>query len=353
VVVTGGGEGGGTSCASPPPPAQHALLVDGPGSIVGGLVHVTGTLDGEPGYFVGALTPDALWLGSSSLEGSPRWAAVDHRYARVAASDDGIAVELLDATIPEVPAITATFAVEGELPAIATTAYSGVAGAVIFCRALGDDPGGLVALDPLDGTVATLPASGACGQAFDHIEAAGPLFFRWTDGGDPTGGSVGVTDVATQSSLVSFGFATSGLHDYGPILGMASDGRRVVVSPTNDDWMLLFDDEGNWGPGGPYASFAPAGPKRLIAVVDEAAYFAVPTGVRAYDVSDVGQPALLEAQATIAWDPTAITFVAATPEALLVHDDTGTLLRVPRAITAAVEPVTVHLGEPPIDPCID
>jgi hypothetical protein len=350
---------GPAPCRTPPGPQAHDFVVDDEGSWVAGRLHLTGTLDGSQSYLVGELLPSGLWLrqGPSALEGPARWRSVDGtRYARVrsAAETAGLAVEVLDASSPDDPEVADAFAVAGDIRPGADEASSVLDGSLLFCHLPQDVPDpDLVAVDLATGTFGSAQLPSACSSAYDVIGAAGSMFFSWTAGGGITSASIAAGDAATKKSLVSFGFATNGVHAYGPIVGAASDGERLVVSPKNDGWMLVFDDAGQDALSGPYVPFGPSGPKRLLAVAERSAYFAVPSGVVAYDLTELDAPTLLEPQAsaTAGWEPTSVRLVVVTPTDLLLQDADGRILRAPRDVDAPIEELAIYSGEPQVDPC--
>lgn len=359
---SGGAGAGGEPCIpSPPPPGtpEVDLRVDGPGSVVEERLHVAGTLDGTPGYFVAKLEQEAIWIGEapSGLTGSPRWTEIAaSRHARLDATE-AIRIDVLDAAFPDAPTILREIEIEGGVPAMYRETFATDGPLLYFCHQPDPDAAAeLVAVDLSAASPAPTPTGivGACHMSgYDRSVAAGPLFVVWSEEEGSLGGSVGVRNVLTGQSIASFGFAGNGIHNYGSIVGVASDGARVVVSPENDDWMLLFDDDETGGNNLPYVSFTPDGPKKLLVVVDAIAYFAVPDGVVAYDVGDIPSPTLSDARPTADWDPMRIDLVAATTESLFVHDAEGRVWRVPRHVTAPVEPARIYRGEPPVvvDPC--
>ena len=76
--------------------------------------------------------------------------------------------------------------------------------------------------------------------------------------------------VAPELAITGYG-AGEAIRDLAePVDGAGTDGAVTVVSTDNDDHLLAFDAEGKTSNEGPYVFFSPAGPKRLLAVVDRA-----------------------------------------------------------------------------------
>ncbi|MEZ4441126.1 MAG: hypothetical protein R3B72_18650 [Polyangiaceae bacterium] len=364
-----GGEGaeeGGASptpCVDPPPSGvpSASLRIDGPASVVAGRIHLTGTVDGEEGYFIARYEEGALWLPSaaSDMSGEARWVPFfGGRHARVRGGDGALplSVELLDASDPDAPIVALEKSFEGAVPEPYRGTFTAHGDWLYFCHhATPEEKPTLVRLDP--GLTSLIPATHNGCRSFHQASAArAGLLMSWTIEEDSNGGAVTLSDLALDGEPVaSFSFAGTGIHQYGSITGGDTDGARAVVSVENDDWMLAFGAKAETGTMGPYVAFAPAGPKRLLTVLDELAYFLTPNAVVAYDLHEMTAPKLVVAKAESELDPTTTTFVAAMADVLLVRDAAGEVWSVPRSLTGPVIPTPTYLGEPVTlpPPCTD
>jgi len=343
------GEGGaGTEpCVEVPAPmpAEVAMRVDEAATLIEGRLHFTGSVDGEEGYFVPRLEDGVLWFDAEPLaiEGPARWAAWSGgAWGRVVGGDGttSLRAERLEGDA------VAALPLEGEVPQGYRGTFSSFSDRLVFChRAFAGAEMRLVGVAS-DGSLQTV-AAGGCSDFYDASAAHGALFVSWTLGTGISGGNTKVVNLAEGGdTVVSFGFAPSGVHDYGGINGAGTDGAVAVVSTDNDDWMLVFDEQGQTSLDGPYVAFSPAGPKRLLAVLDAWAYFATPEGVVAYDLSDVAVPAIVEDRAEADWDPATLTFLTASEDRLFVRDGDGQLWSVPRRLDGPVAPTSAYAGEP-------
>ena len=350
VVIEGSpGEGGASPdvpCVEPPTiaPAEVALRVDEAATLIDGRLHLTGSVDGDEGYFTPRLERGALWFDRAPLaiEGPAAWVRVNETWARVRGREQAgtLAGEWLDGDA------TTAVALEGVVPPAYRGTYSAFDGGLVFCHQVAAEAEMRLVAADASGALTTVAEAG-CGTFFHASAAAGPLFVSWTLGTGPDSGFTQVTNLAAGgATVVSFGFAPNGVHQYGGINGAGTDGAVTVVSTDNDDHLLAFDAEGKTSNEGPYVFFSPAGPKRLLAVVDTWAYFATPDSAVAFDLGDIAAPVLVADRADADWDPASLTYLDATDDALLVRDADGRLWSVPRRLDGAVTAVSAYAGEP-------
>jgi hypothetical protein len=257
-------------------------------------------------------------------------------------------VELLDAGDPDAPVVVVETTFEGEVPEAYQGTFTAFEEELFFChRASAATEPVLVRLAPSLTSLTPTTNNGACASLYQASAATAGLFASWTVEENSNGGSFTITGLANVEALASFGFSGTGIHQYGSIVGAGTDGSRVVFSVENDDWMLAYGDVEGEGFGGGYLGFSAAGPKRLLTVFNERAYFLTPEAVVAYDLTNMTTPKLLEQRANSNLDPGTTVFLAATTDALLVRDAEGAVWSVPPSLTAPVVPTPTYLGDPP------
>ena len=190
-------------------------------------------------------------------------------------------------------------------------------------------------------------ADSACRDFFDGGFASGPLWLSWIVGDGVQMSQIMSYELSPKGLIkgVDWGYNPSGVHHYGVVKTAATDGTRIVLDPINVAWFLLFT-EATHPPQGPYTSFTLPGPKRLLTVVSQTAYFATPDGIHAFDVSDASAPKLTDYHAEIALDPAFTTFLAASERYLAIADQDGRLYLAPRNQSGKVAPAKAYRGPP-------
>lgn len=176
-----------------------------------------------------------------------------------------------------------------------------VAGRVYFCSAL--TPQGqpeLVELDLLAGGGPGAPVglgTLACLSSQTGFAAAGDVWVSWDN--QPAQHSAGfmIFRIAAgqATSLYSFGFATNGVHQYGGIQGVATDGHLVVIDLENDRYLRLVDlDRTPTGIIDHQVSNLPRA--RLLAVAERRALFELSDAWAEVDLSNSSNPVRLPDQ---------------------------------------------------------
>jgi hypothetical protein len=141
---------------------------------------------------------------------------------------------------------------------------------------------------------------------------------------------------------LAFGYNQDGVHQYGDVVGAATDGVRAVFAPANDRYYLLADQLGSEYAGAAWATFAVPGPRRLLGVVRSAVYLATPDGIHAYDVTNIQSPVLLPYHASIAFGGDLPRLVASSERWLLVATAAGASYLVPLDVPGTVAPLEVY-----------
>jgi hypothetical protein len=352
------GERHGTPCFPEvhiaPGQQEVDLRVASPGTFVGEHLHLDAIVDGERRYVVLQIDAGtAFVVGEPAIEGPAKLAHLGQNlYARAANEAEAVTgLDVIDTSEPFAPVVAAHHAVAGAMPAQLDGALGADAGHAYFCHSKNEVEADLVSLDLTDPLEAGAPVpinEFACNLYFEHTTSVGPVWVSWIPGGGDLAGSIHSFELEPTSAAggVDFGYATNGIHNYGPAERTATDGRRIVVDAASNSWILLFDEHGNHGFDGPYHTFPLGGPKRLLAVYDALAYFATTDGIHALDVSDVGAPAMIDfvADTGVALDELSLVAVGRTY--LAVADGDGRLYLVDRSRSGPVPPARAFLGPP-------
>ena len=139
------------------------------------------------------------------------------------------------------------------------------------------------------------------------------------------------------------------------MLSAATDGERVVFDPESNAEVFLYT-VGSSVDFITHAHLSLSGAKRLLGVVGRVAYWATESGVRAYDVTDLDAPKLLDFHADVALGEGLATLMASDATRLAVTDAEGRLYVIPLGSSGPVVPLKTYLGEPPAGsagPCGD
>jgi hypothetical protein len=162
---------------------------------------------------------------------------------------------------------------------------------------------------------------------------------------------------AAATSIADYFYNPNGVHAYGPVLSASTDGSRIAFDVGHDSRFFLYR-VGSGDMTITHVYLEVAGPKRLLGVVDHVAYLATPSGVRAYDVTDVpGQSGpddarmpLLDFHADIDLGDGLATLIASDSRRLAMIDAEGRLYVVPLDRSGAVAPLRIYDGPPPPPP---
>lgn len=315
-------------------------------TLFGDRLHLEARVGGRDGYALIDLStaPGRIVGFRDDLGGGSAWTHVaGTRHARVR----GQTLEVLEVGAPDQPTIVSSTELGfGLAEGFDTVASDGEA--LYFC--LGSETVGesflsrVDLVDPVHPGEPTPLEDYPCEFLGDRGVAQGSLWVTW----EPTG-SVQLYDLTQSIGINSHGFATDGVHHYGGITTVKTDGAVAAAELVNDAYTFLY-----YPPPAQfvvYSSFG-AGPKRLLNVVDGDALVAVPSGldgvaVVAFDVRSppgqeqgvprgemqvelVGAETALEAYASLAHDATRV-FVS----------DGQQLFDVPIGGVASVQPMVV------------
>jgi hypothetical protein len=347
-------EPSGLVCFPGPGPGDTPvdLRTAAPGTFVGDLLHLDGTVDGSKGYFIVRIEAGmAFVVAQPDLRPPAKLVPIGADLHARAPSGFAVKLEVVDTSSPLDPVIAAEHTVGGVMP----EQFEGVIGArdghVYFCHApdpdgdpslvgvdLGDPfaPGEPISIDPL-----------ACGEPFTHATSEGKLWVAWTPGEADFVTQISGLELRPTGAAgtgIDWAYEPGGAHDYGLAKAVATDGTRVVVDVESDAWMLVFGTADSFE--APYAAFPLPGPKQLLAVADQVAYFATPDGVHAIDVSYLHAPLLLDFHAEGVLEPATTRTIAIDRRYLVIADAFGRVYVVDRQAPGVLAPVTAYLGEP-------
>jgi hypothetical protein len=335
-----------------PPPTEVRVHNPGSGVFIGDHLHLEAEIDGATRYVVLAVeSSEVAWLVAApeEMRGPANLAPIAAGlHARVrATAPTGIVVDVVDTSRPAAPAILAGTQLAGDLdPAVAPVSSSAYE-RLFFCAWLeGEAARQLVAVDLTDPAQPGAPellGTTMCDQYPDGGSAAeGVVWMVW---GKDANLDIYAVDPGGATHIADYWYVPDGVHDYGPVLGASSDGARAVLDPENDSEFFLFEVPEPTPSGAvAHAYLGIGGPKRLLGVRDAVAYLATSDGIRAYDVADIGAPALLDYDAKIAFGDGLARLVAASGSWLAVVDTEGTIYLAPRDASGAVAPLRVLEG---------
>jgi hypothetical protein len=341
--------------AGPCQPAQQQaqLRVNTRGTFIDGRLHVDATVDGERRYVVLEVRDGDVFIldAQEALVGPAQLVPIaNDTYARLHAQQQGAQIDLIDTRDPLAPQLAVSHALDGEVPAAYENVYTAYDGHLYFClRPESEGGASLMALDltdPFNPGEMTAPETNACKDfSYDTATAHGALWVSWGVG-KPGGGSISsqLLDPTDITSGISFGYVGTGIHQYGDAQAAATDGTRIVLDTENEDWMLVF--EKTKSQGDPYVAFTLPGPKQLLTVDAQIAYFATLDGVHAYDLADVLAPSLLSDHDEIALTPKDTTFIAVDEKHLVIVGADARLVVLDRDDPGPVQPATTYVGPP-------
>jgi hypothetical protein len=176
------------------------------------------------------------------------------------------------------------------------------------------------------------------------MAACGSSWATWNVPTGDFGASADVYPVAPTgvTHSLAFGYNQDGDHQYGDVVGVATDGVRAVFAPANDLYYLLADQLASDHAGVAWATFAIPGPRRLLGVVRNAVYLATPDGIHAHDVTNIQSPALLPYHASIGFGDDLPQLIASSERYLLVATAKGTPYLVLLEAPGTVAPLKVY-----------
>jgi hypothetical protein len=226
-------------------------------------------------------------------------------------------------------------------------------------RVPGEDP--ILGAADTDGVVRTIaegwnqPCSAT--EPDNTGSAYGDEWIQWRTGLDGgNGGYVEIFDLTTSppTTLAEYNYSPWGVHDYGSVLSAASDGTHVVFDIGNESRFFVYDralENINlvrvW--------FSMDGPKKLLGVIDGAAYVVNAGEVALFDIGDIPLDApwadwnapLRAEHAEVGFGDDLPTLLASSDQYLLARDTPGRLYLVPALPSGTIEPMRFFAGEPP------
>jgi hypothetical protein len=351
-----GGEGG--QCAPEPWAGLPSIALRNPtsGVFVGGRLHLTvGVADQPAHYLVLQIAGGVGYVVNQpgDMDGPANLAVVDATTsARVNGASGVLAAELIDVSDPEKPFKKSSVPLDGTVPAGFWKVFSVVDNHLFTCLTSppGTDPAVLVDV-PLDGlsppapVVQEYPWEHLC-SGFDMPQesgaARGSVWLDWAPDG-----YLKIFDVTPQGAHKQgeYNYNIDGVHHYGDVLGAATDGERIVFDPENDSEVFLYTP-GSTPDYITHAHFGIAGPKQLLGVVNKVSYWATAKGVRAYDITDLDAPKLLDFHADADFGEGLAVLIADSADQLAVADADGRLFVIPLGQSGPVEPLKTYLGAP-------
>lgn len=271
-------------CTDPVPPID-VVDIRSPRSatLFGTTLHVEALVDGLDTYAVIDLagTPARLVETRDDLVGGARWTLMDSDlHARM----NGARLEVIDAEDAAHAALITSVDMPSELVPGFTDAVGAAHTWLYFCQRF--EPGGPSYLSRIDVGDPKSPAAPEqlhgtpCDLAANHGVAAGELWVTWD------ASSVTLYDLAEEASINSHGFSPDGVHQYGTLTAVKTDGSAVAATMQNEAYAFLYY------PDSPsfvvYSSFG-SGKKQLLDVVSGQALVAVPRGdktaIVAFDIA--------------------------------------------------------------------
>lgn len=363
-----GSTGAGGACDPANAPGLTKALLGAPSSgvFMGDYLHLSTPLDGAPeGYVVLQLAAGAGFVVATpqDLAGPANLApAGQGRHARLRASDTSTNVDVVDTSNPAKPILIDSLSIPDLVPSAWQTVFSVIDGdQLLACfRPSPDEDAVLskVALSPTAQPIPIPPSSSyqPCGGfvALDHGTARGATWLSWGAEAD-----LRIFDVTSSAvtSVAEYLYNPNGVHAYGPVLSASTDGSRVAFDIGHDSRFFLYP-LGSGDGTVTHVYLGIKGPKRLLGVVNQIAYLATTSGVRAYDLTDVPGPSagddakmpLLDFHADIDFGEGLATLIASDGQRLAVIDSEGRFYVVPLDRSGAVSPLEVYLGPPPALP---
>lgn len=369
VSLAGDGTGSGTTGAGGGAcePGEPALLpeveVAAPttGVFVDGFLHLAAHLDGEERYLVIAIhggagyvvaTPDDL-LGPANLAD-----AGAGRHARLRVSEGGAWVDVVDTSDPASPLLVRSAPVDGSVPPALRGVFTAVGDRLLACvRAQPGADASLVAFALTGDSPPETRAEGysqPCRESTPETTgvALGATWIAWRSGGYLDIYGVAATPI---EHVADYNYSPDGVHAYGSVVAAATDGSHIAFDIEHESRFFLYA-LGSGAATITHAWFGVAGPKKLLGVVDGAAYVATPEGVRLVDVStiptqppvDDWPPPVLDDRADIAFGEGLATLIAADGERLVIADAAGRAYLVPLHPSGAIAPMKFYRGAPPV-----
>lgn len=351
---TVGGAGG--ECVPDPTAGLPAITLEDAtsGVFIQGTLHLSASVGGEPAHYTVVKLADGVGYvvnQPTDLDGPANLAPVGPgTSARVVSKEGVVRVELINVSTPTMPFTTASFTLDGTVPAGFWKVFSVVDNHLFTCLTTPPATDAVLVDVPLDGSP---PAPVVVEPSWDHVcsakgfaddsgTARGPVWLTWGYDSD-----LKIFDVTPQGAKKQgeYNYNPDGVHQYGAVLSAATDGERVVFDPANDSEVFLYTPGSNVDYI-THAYFGVAGPKQLLGVVGKVAYWATAKGVRAYDVEDINAPKLLDFHADADFGEGLAALVAVDPERLAVVDAEGRLYVIPLGSSGPVAPLKTYLGEP-------
>lgn len=367
--AAGGADGGCVpgGASAQPGPAPLALTDVKTAVFVGDALHLEAALDGTARYVVLSIddagvaraesTPDEL-LGPAELaEVSPGV------HARVRASADGaLTLDVVDTADPLSPELVTSAPLPGTLEA--HPVFNAAAGRLDYCaRPSPGEKAQLFSVDLSDPAAPSAPEpvdTFLCYWYEGHsYRSSGTTTIAWDA---PTGNFVQSVWMWSfgpggPATIVDLGYNQTGVHMYGNVLTAATSRDRAVFDPENASLFLLANPDGDPystdDPPFAWATLKVGAERRLLGVAGATVYLTTDTSIRAYDITDLLSPKLLEGEAWLTPSTPPYRPLASSSKYLAVADATGALFLLPRTLSGPVAPLVVHAADylpPAADP---
>lgn len=268
------------TCSEVPVEARHDLRSATSATLFGDVLHIEGVLDDRPSYVVLTLGEGSevaeLHATRPDLVGGATWTrATGTFYTRIEAGQTLAFIDAADPldTVGYVGMDLGGSVVEGFERAVGVSD-----GTILLCMTpYGAEHGSPHYVDlsqPGAPGVPTPAPSIRCDETQSgRGSAGGGLWVTWATR-DPSWNTDGVTvyDLSDPESpsTIDHGFAVDGVHHYGYIQQVETDGFTTVATLENDNYVFFYY---NQPPSGQvvYSSFG-GGDKKLVAVIDGRAY---------------------------------------------------------------------------------
>ncbi len=326
------------------PAAAVTLGAIGDGALLEGVLYVGATIHGTDTVALIELGPPTPTLAAwrPDLVGRGAWiASGPHRWARIR---DG-AIEVLDTTVRTAPVLTASRPLVGEMGDGFEGVYTFANEALFACLSADDDGASYLTGLSLDHPEAppVRQIDVPCETFGARAAAEASLWIDW----DPDG-VVTLFDLARGQGIDSHSFATDGVHHYGYITAVATDGDLTATTVENDHYAFFY--YARESPHIVYTSFG-GGEKKLLEIAAGQALVAFPAGER----TTIGSFAMVPPPAPEAPasrtamsvdlvqsrpDPSALRVLGHDDERLIVTDGER-LWDVPVGATGEVSPMVV------------
>lgn len=260
-----------------------AITEIGSATLIGDTLQIEGRIDDELGYAVIDLAtqPYELAAQRADLLGGARWI---HETGPYWVRLRGTQLEVLDAESPLEPALAGATDLGASPPELLSEAVSSDGQGVFLCLWSEAEQASFYArADLADPTTPAAPVridEWPCDH-YGRGVARESLWVPWAPDG-----AVSMYDLTAAHGIDSHSFNTEGVHHYGQLTAVETDGAVVAATMENLSYAFLY--YANQEPFVVYSNFG-GGDKQLLAVAGGLAFVAFPEGdgvaVRAFDIA--------------------------------------------------------------------